>query len=277
MKLRAPQFLTDVFRDLRDRRLLIPAIALLAALVAVPMLLSRSQDGAPPPPAPAGEVALEGVATQPAVLAESVTVRDYKQRLDELKSKNPFSEHFSAPEIGKGAGLEGLGGAPVTDVPAGATTDTGTIGASSSRTTTSSSTSTSTDTSSGSNHSPPKPDPITRFLTHRIDVLVGPVGSVEQRNGVEQLKLLPSNSAPVLAFLGVSEDGRRAVFLVSDDVSGTSGDGACFPSPASCRYVVMREGDERTFDYTPDGLTYKLKLRQIRDVKLKDAPGVSVP
>ena len=278
MKLHAPQFLTDVFRDLRDRRLLIPAIVLLVALIAVPVLLSRSEEP-PPPPAATGAIALEGSATEPAVLADSVTVRDYRQRLGELKSKNPFSEHFTAPEVGKGAGLEGLSGSPVTDLPAGGTsvssTDNGTTDTISSSTT-GSGTSTSTDTSPGSGHAP-KPDPVTRFLTHRIDVSVGPVGAVEQRDGVEQLKLLPSNAAPVLAFLGVGEDGNRAVFLVSDDVSATSGDGACFPSPSSCQYLTMREGDERTFDYTPDGLTYKLKLRGIRDVKLKDAPGVSVP
>jgi hypothetical protein len=39
---RAPQLLTDLYRDLRDRRLMVPAVALAVALIAVPMALSSS-------------------------------------------------------------------------------------------------------------------------------------------------------------------------------------------------------------------------------------------
>lgn len=283
MKLKAPQLLVDVFRDLRDRRLLIPAAALAIALVAVPLLLSRSSEPAPPPLAPEGNVAVEGAATQPAVLVETVTVRDYRRRLDRLKSKNPFSEHFTVPPSNLAVGsLEGTpvdqpgsaaGGATAT-VPAGSSSSAST--ASTGTTSTGSGSSSSSPSSTASNP-PPAPPPVTRFLTRRIDVLVGPVGNTEPRNNIKQLKLLPSKASPVVAFLGVSEDGKQAVFLVSDDVASTSGDGSCFPSASNCQYLVMGEGDDRTFDYTPDGLTYRLKLKHINDVELKDAPGVSIP
>jgi hypothetical protein len=273
MNVRAPKFVTDVARDLRDRHLLIPVIALLVAIVAVPVALKSSAEPAPPPP-PAGD-ALDGSATQPAVLAESVTVRDYRERLDALKSKNPFRQTFSAPKIGEGQQIAGLDDpltTGTTPAPTGTTSDP--AATSSSGTTTSSTGS----TNSGSNtSSEPKPDTITRFVARRIDILVGPEGSETERNGVEQLTLLPSKSKPVVAFLGVSESGGKAVFLVSNDVSSTSGEGSCFPSQSSCEYLVLREGQSRTFDYTPDGVTYKLKLRKIRDVKLSKAPGVSIP
>ena len=284
LNIQAPQVVNDVVSDLRDRRLLIPAIALLVALIAVPMLLSRSEEPAPAPAEPPTDVALQGAATEPAVLTEEVTVRDYKERLDQLKSKNPFQQHFTGVDVGKGSGLEGLAGTPVTGATVGGGTPStdlspGGIGASvsppagSSAPTTSAGSPTSGDTGGGSSG----PETVTRYVTHEVDISVGPVGSLEQLDDVAQLKLLPGNSAPVLVYLGTSDDGKRAIFLVSDDVSATAGDGECLPSPASCTYLVMREGDEQTFDYTPDATTYKLKVRELRTVKSKNAAGVSVP
>ena len=85
-----PQLLTDVYRDLRDRRLLIPVIALLVALVAVPMLLG-SKTPPPVPPAPAASVDLkDAAAVQSAVFVENASVRNYRKRLEPLKAKNPF-------------------------------------------------------------------------------------------------------------------------------------------------------------------------------------------
>lgn len=292
LDIQTPQLVNDVVRDLRDRRLLIPAIALLIALIAVPLLLSRSEEPAAPLAAPPTDVALQGAATEPAVLTDDeVTVRDYKERLDQLKSKNPFRQHFSGVDVGKGSGLTGIGGVPVggddvaiggggataaPDLSTGATTGTSTGTTSSTPPSTSTGTTT-TPGHSGDSGGSSNPETVTRHVSTRMDISVGPVGSLEQRNDVGQLKLLPSNSKPVLVFLGTSDDGERAIFLVSDDVSATAGDGKCLPSPASCTYLVMREGDEQTFDYTPDLTTYKLKVRDLRTVTSKDAPGVSVP
>ncbi len=100
---RLPGFLTDLYRDLRDRHLLLPAVALIVALVAVPMVLAK--DEAPPPlgpPPPTDETA----ATVPAVLAGTeVSVRDYTKRLEQLKSKNPFDQQFPvSPDTLDGSG-----------------------------------------------------------------------------------------------------------------------------------------------------------------------------
>ena len=69
-------------------------------------------------------------------------------------------------------------------------------------------------------------------------------------------------------FLGVNTGGNRAVFLVSDDVSSTSGDGSCAPSGADCDFLTLREGESQTFDYVPDGKTYKLVLKKIQTVRV---------
>jgi hypothetical protein len=42
----------------------------------------------------------EGAATKPAVLTAGVSARDYKERLDDLKSRNPFRKHCSSIDVG---------------------------------------------------------------------------------------------------------------------------------------------------------------------------------
>ena len=72
-KLQAPPFLDNLYRDMRDRRLLVPALALLVALIAVPLALSSSSATTAPPPVPpaaASSGAGHEAATSPAVLAE---------------------------------------------------------------------------------------------------------------------------------------------------------------------------------------------------------------
>ena len=45
---RPPQFLGNLYRDMRDRHLLIPAVALVVALVAVPVLLKSHSSATSP-------------------------------------------------------------------------------------------------------------------------------------------------------------------------------------------------------------------------------------
>ncbi len=268
MKLRPPQLIVDVVRDLRDRRLLIPAAALLVALVAVPMLLSRSASPAAPPLAESGGAGLEAAATEPAVLVENVSVRDYEKRLDELKQKNPFAEHFKLPPT-DGGGLAGMGlGAEPTGPGPGATatsagsTDPGGGGQPAA-----------TPDSPASTSPPPKPpEAEALYLAWRIDVVTGPVGSTVERNGVKQLSLLPSNNKPVAVFLGVAESGEEAVFTISNEATVVDTTGRCEPSPNTCRYLVMARGEGASIDYAPDGVKYRLALRKISRVEI-DKPG----
>ncbi len=98
-KIQPPQFLSDLYRDLRDRRMLLPVAALIIAIAVVPIGLAKSTPEAVPPPpiAEGGQGAAE-----PAVLASEVGVRDYKKRLEQLKSSNPFEQKFSASAPGVG-------------------------------------------------------------------------------------------------------------------------------------------------------------------------------
>ena len=93
----SPQFLNDLYRDLRDRHLLLPAAVLAIALVAVPMLLKSTTTPAAAPGAerrePDRRHGPRGARGRP-----DVSVRDYRQRLDDLKSKNPFRSSSRTPE-----------------------------------------------------------------------------------------------------------------------------------------------------------------------------------
>ncbi len=99
-KVKPPAFLEDLYKDMRDRRLIIPAVALLVAIVALPALLSQSADSTVTPRTAVEDPAV--VAVEPAVLAvQEAGVRDFRERLDSLQRKNPFGGRFD-PEAGEG-------------------------------------------------------------------------------------------------------------------------------------------------------------------------------
>ena len=287
-QIKAPQLFSDVYRDLRDRRLLLPVVAVLVAIVAVPVVLkSGGSEAAPPPVAPAA-VGDEATAVAPAVLVADSGVRDYRKRLAALKSKNPFDQKFALPTP-KSVELQGADGAPI-DAGSSVVTDVSSAPPASSSGSSPSSSSTSvtdttvtdnggdvttstdtvtTDTSSAGGHSKP-PKTITRFYAGRIDVTVGPLGDAKRINDVRDLELLPSEKNPVVAFLGLSHGAEAAVFSVSRDVVKTEGDGSCSPKPpAGCEYLTLHEGEQRTLTFA-DGTTYRLRLLHTNVVAVPD-------
>ena len=293
-KLKLPQttFFNDLYRDLRDRRLLIPVVALLVAIIAVPFLLGGGSEPAPVPLAPAATASADGAeALAPAVLTEQqVGVRDYRKRLAALKSKNPFEQKFALPSPEDVA----LGDSTSTST---STSSTTTITGSSSSGTTSSTSSTGTDpstitpidtgsaspsTSSPSTGSttPPsdssddeQPKPVIRFFASRVNVTVGPLGETQKMKGVKPLDLLPDDKAPVAAFLGLA-GADSAVFSISRDVVESDGEGSCAPKkPSPCEFLTLKVGEERTFKYGPEGTPYRLKLLRADVVRVPDPRG----
>src|ERR1051325_7128765 len=100
MKLwKVQKFAGDVVYDLRNRNLLLPVIALLIALVAVPVLISR---GGSSGGAGSFGFGTTSAGTSPeaenAVVAYHPGIRNYKQRLKRLSAKDPFTQQYtSAP------------------------------------------------------------------------------------------------------------------------------------------------------------------------------------
>jgi hypothetical protein len=256
-----PPFVTDTVRDLRDRRLIIPAIALIAAIVAVPMLL-RSD----PEPAPAAiPVSLPDGAEQvvPAVLTEQpVGVRDYRERLDELKSKNPFKQRFQlSPE-------------EVSEASALIETPTASTGADPSTTSSSPTTIDPSVPSTGGATEPTATapsDPVDAssqeilILAPRIDLRLGKLGQMKTRKDVRLGDILPSREKPIVSLVAVTDDLKEASFIVSSGVQATRGEGTCSPSRAQCEFLTLKEGEVQKFEYGPQGTVHRLVVTDIRE------------
>lgn len=281
--MKPPPFLANLYADLRDRRLLPVVGVLLVAIVAVPLALKRETQ---PPPLDANALAaVEGaeVPTLPAVLASDPGLRDYRERLDAMRSKNPFRQDFEAPAIADAA----IASAALADVGA-------TVGASSDSVPEPTAPSGSDSTSSGSTTSPASPQTSTASVAssssgtgsksssksegeiktktkevkvaYRVDLQVGLVGEAKRRKNVKALTALPSESSPVMVFIGAGEDGKQAVFLLSEDVGQTEGDGSCLPDAGDCQFLSLKPGQERRLVYGsgPESKEYVIKLVEIK-------------
>ena len=256
-----PQILTDLYRDLRDRRLLLPAVALVVALIAVPMALSSSGGPTGTAPSTAPEASEPGAETaaEAAVLTRQLGVTAYRKRLDRFNSKNPFHQQFTLPEV-----TSKVDQSSVTEPLA--TTDATTSGGGSSST---SSTAEPTSASSTSPGTPPSSEPSggsggstePTLFVFQADLAIGPPGDLSRRKSVELGKFLPSEAKAMIAFSGATQDMKHALFLVTDDVSSVTGDGSCVPGPDNCRLLRLKVGDEAKLAYAPEAdRTYKLKL-----------------
>ena len=89
------KFAGDVVYDLRSRGLLPIAIALAAAVVLVPPTAPTGSGGGSAEELGAASVAQ--ATNLNAVLAYDPGIRDYQKRLDDLRSKDPFKQQFTAP------------------------------------------------------------------------------------------------------------------------------------------------------------------------------------
>lgn len=299
MKLKAPQFATSLYRDLRDRHLLIPAIALVIAIIAVPVALRKPAESAPLPTAPAAGANTTAV-TSAVLVDDSVDVREYQKRLAKLKSKNPFDQRFEiAGSGGSDQAGSGTGAGQTSDVVA---TDTGTAPPTGSDTT-----STSTDMStvtptapSGTPTAPPtgsdetstgdgsnggssggsgdgstgtgdQTQPEIRFVAGRVDVSFGPVGKGKEYNNVKYLSFLPDDETPIVAFVGLSEQGagKGAVFALSSLAEVGEGDGTCaLHKPYPCQFLTLKPGDSRFIKY--EGKSYRLNVTDTRMIAVDD-------
>ena len=273
-----PPVVENVYRDLRDRKLLPLVVLLLVAIIAVPVVLSVSASTPPSTAAPVAEVVpADAPEAQAAVMAENPGLRDYRERLDALKAENPFDQQFetsglAGPEVESGSEsvstVTESGGAPVTDGgDTGAVTDTSGGG---------STTTSSPDTSSssgGSVESTETAEPEILFYTFKVDLQYGLEGDVRERRNVKLLDML----SPVGTFLGASADASQAVFALSSNVTAATGDGECSPSPESCDFLLLEKGQSAALTYQQDGAeiaTYRLGVDDIRVVKVKNPPTV---
>lgn len=279
--LKVPDALMDLYLDLRDRRLL-PLIALLlVAIVAAPFLLGGGGESAEPAPAPiASGSSAEASLT---VRAAEPGLREPSKRLAGLPSKNPFRQHYTAPVFNKGA-------APTAETSTSTTTTT----------TTTSSTNSGSEVGSGEGGSPPPtpgPTPApessgggggsqgsgslqpgeVQLYSFAIDVKVAQtevtksgatkMSAPATRENVDRGTALPGGKTPVLTYIGVDDEFKDALMLVSPQATGLLGDNKCLSGTSTCQLLALEPGLPEIVEYGDDGARYKFELVSIEPVK----------
>lgn len=244
-----------IFSDLVEKRLWPVAVALVIALIAIPVGLSKSPSehaatGRTGNSPLAGEWSrLLGEATPVVSLAAESSTPTYRKRLARLGSKNPFiqqalikattqaaSSSSSTSSTVPGGGVA----APVAPVSLPNTTTTS--------------------PSTGTGSQPSK----TKQFNYTATVSFG-LKAKTSRKTLLPTDPLPNADTPIVAFMGASAGGKTAVFVVFAGAA-PHGDGACKPSAAKCNFLYLKKGDIELFDVgATDGSvnTYELDLDKI--------------
>ncbi len=277
-ELKMPPFVADLFYDLRDRRLL-PLIAVLAvAIVAVPFLLSNSTKP-PPSSAELGAVLAQQASSGTArltVVTANPGLRDYRKRLSDLRAKDPFEQHFTAPVLNKGSAPTSRTSTSSTTT----TTSTSTGSTSPSPTSTSPTSTSPSSTSPASGGHPTKPHLI--YFTFAIDVKISRsdggnaatpgMSQPTTRQRVMPTTPLPGEKTPVVTYMGLGSKAKTALLLVSTDVKSVFGDGKCLSGTGTCQLLEVEPGFPETFIYGPNDVRYKINVLKIEPVVSRVAP-----
>jgi hypothetical protein len=252
--------LTDVFDDLRARRLLPVAAVLLVGLVAAPIFLTKKSDESVPTPAGTSTPTQAQAPKGPDELAQVKLTDEGTEGTGSSLSAFGVSNPFAPPKEVTKKDQPQTGGAGADTTPTdtsstpGGTGGTGGTGGG-----------TGGDTGGGNGTGGGAQ---TTEFAYVLDVTFWSKGHRREIKGMEKLDVLPSQANPLLIFMGVSGGGGNAVFLV-DATLETTGEGKCKPSRSDCAFLYLGAGSEQEFT-NEDGDSYRLRIDQIRKVKVGD-------
>ena len=266
-------FFLDLWQDLQAKRLWPVAAVLLLALVAVPVVLSKSSEA--PPPAPVQAVRK---APDPKDLKALASVKLDEAALERGSSLDTFdaSDPFRPPKkIAKRSGEDG-GQSSVTSGQQAGSADAGSTGSAGGSVGSTGDTglsgggdtgSTGGGTTGGTGGSGGGDTPTqTAQYRYVADVTFSANGNRRHIKGLERLDMLPNEASPLLLFLGVTPNGGNTVFLV-DSTLKAAGEGKCKPSARECAFLYIGAGSEHEFT-NDDGDSYTLRIDEIRKVRV---------
>jgi hypothetical protein len=286
--LKVPDFLLDLYYDLRERHLLPLVGILLVAIVALPVVLSggsgsESAEVETPTTAPSASLP----SSKLVVAKAAPGLREYRKRLAGVP-KDPFEQQYTG---GEGEGEGGESGANVSSLsaespPSGGAESSPEGGESGSPETAPSEMTPGTSPSEGGGNGEPSQGEQLRYYSFAIDVRIVPVNSgagastseakkPSVRRNLPELTMLPSREEPALTFMDVSKDEKKVLMLVSDKVTGLFGDGICIVGSEHCQLLAIEKGIPETVVYGPQERTFRielLKLHLLATDKLHKAP-----
>ncbi|HKI65786.1 MAG TPA: hypothetical protein VJ989_00785 [Solirubrobacterales bacterium] len=284
---KAPAFLTDLFYDLRDRRLLLPIALVLVAIAATPILLGQGSEPKLPAAAEGAIAALKEESRQETstltVVEAKPGLRDYRKRLRDRTPTDPFKQRYTAPVL-KGAELNepkdesGGGSGGGSGEEQGSTGSTGgEADSGSSKAATGGAPSGESGSAGGNggggNGGDKKHAVLFSFAVNlQIVHTTGneadgnkKTSEPEVRKEILPTTVLPGKKKQVVTYMGLSPKTRKPLFLVSTDVSGVFGEGKCVAGTDNCQLIELEPGFPETFEYGEDNERYKFK---VTDVKL---------
>jgi hypothetical protein len=225
---------TSIWRQLVRRRLWPVAVLLVAALAAVPVVLAREPEVVPPAdPVPVTADADDTIA-EPVVA--KVTPEDRSRRRRVLGAvKDPFEP---APVKKTKADKSQTGTPdgeqpPSLEPPADTGTGTGTSGG------------------SGGSSTPVDTEPAPKKTYYSAGTIIVRFGESSQEDlekfAVKKLGPVPDAEFPLLVYMGLTKDGKKAKFLVDASIEA-DGDGDCKPHPSSCETIELAVGETEFLD-----------------------------
>lgn len=284
--LKVPDFLVDLYWDLRDRRLL-PLVALaIVAIVAVPFLLGGSEKEEEGASAVAGASSVpspEPAGAKLTVVEAKPGLRDYRKRLREHPT-DPFVQRYTSPQL---AGTKLGGGGE------GSTSPTSTVTKTSSSSTTkvtkteksdgTTTTEVVSETGSGASPGGAGSGEMTLF-SFAVDLKIvrtetKPDGSKESsdpeiRRRVLPPAPLPSEKEQAVTYMGISPKTQQPLFLISDAVSSLFGEAHCLSGAETCQLIEVAPGLPMTYVYGPSSTRFKITVLKVEPVAAgrADAP-----
>jgi hypothetical protein len=260
-------FLSQVFNDLRVRRLLPVAALLVAGLVAAPIVLSKKAEE-PPAPTPGSTQAQPKQPQGPDELAQVKLEDEFGEgngsSLSAFDAGNPFAPPQKVLKAAReqAQGDTGLISPEGGTLPPGTDTGTGTGGETGGGT-----------PDSGDREGGEGGGTKTSEFTYVLDVTFWSNGKKRRFQNLTKLDMLPNQAAPLLIFMGVSDNAGNAVFLVDSTLSA-AGEGNCKPSRDDCAFLYLGAGAEEEFT-NEDGDSYRLIINEIKKVKVGDETGTA--
>jgi hypothetical protein len=277
--LKVPDFLVDLYWDLRDRRLL-PLVGLaIVAIVAVPFLLGGGSEEEEAAPAIAGASSApspERAGAKLTVVEAKPGLRDYRKRLREHPT-DPFVQRYTSPQLGGtklGGGSGGEGSASPTSTVT-KTTSSSTTKVTKTEKSDGTTTEVVSETGSGSSPGGAGSGELTLF-SFAVDLKIvrtetKPDGSKETsdpeiRHRVLPPAALPSEKEQAVTYMGISPKTQQPLFLISDAVSSLFGEANCLSGAETCQLIEVAPGLPMTYVYGPSSTRYKITVLKVEPV-----------